>query len=432
MNDLLLIKLLFILIYTFFYYKLYQKVNYLEEKIIFWYFFTFLFIGGSITALIYDYTDLIFTSSGMKMIKTDMITWLIFFIISFLIPYICLYIFKKIMYKNNEPIVYSQSHSFILVFMTLITLLYVYLNIDIGKLISLFDSIKSYSSWIIYRNQLEYSSVFYFMAKSLSFVLLLSLSFELYFRNKKIYSFIVFFICLIIFGLIEHFLFATKGLMFNFAIGYLILIFLNVKVRKFLLLGFLFLLIYVGYYAYNMGVTSNYELNNVFTPIISGLTRFTLNIPAFIEYYMVHDFDMRIYFNSVLAGENIISPKIKVYDMLFDNTIDLGGGVYGSLTNSMFTFNYSNFGIFAIPKSMFEFFILIWLYKYFIVKDTMTSVKLAILILLLFNILNFEFITILVNPVVGLIVFVLFYFLKDTVIPQILFRKKVKSGEVGL
>jgi hypothetical protein len=424
MIETLIVKLLFIIIFAFAYFNLYKKINYLEERIFFWYFFIFLYIGGSITSLIFDYTDLIFVSSDMTIIKTNVMTWLIFFIIVFVVPYICIYIFKRIMYKNNQILKFRKTNFFFLIIISIFISLYIFISIDIPELINKFSHIKSYTNWIIYRNKLYYSFDFYFIAKSLAFVVLLSLFIELYFRKKKRLAFVFFLIGLILFGLIEHFLFATKGLIFNFAIAYLLVLFFDIKILKFILVGLVFIGGYIGYYAFNMGIGSNYELTNIIMPIVSGLTRFTLTIPAFIEYYMIHDFDMRIYFHSILIGENIISPNIKVYSMLFNNTIDLGNGIYGSLTNNMFTYNYSNFGIFFILKSFFEFIILISIYKKTIVKNEMTTIKLAILFLLLFNILNFEFITILVNPVVGFIYFALFYFIKDTLIPQIIFKRK--------
>ena len=413
---LLIYKILFIIVFGFAYYVLYKKIKYLEEKIIYLYFLLFFYVGGTLTSLIFDHLDFFFPNSDMNHIETGLMHWTLFFFIVFLIPLLCIIFFRIIMYNlritntlRSSPVAYRHTSRRSLFFVALLVLIYALLNVDITNIKHTFSSIHSYTEWVIYRNSLNYSGSFYFICKALSFVILFAIPVEFYFRQQQKMSFALFLLCLLAFGLMEHFLFATKGLMFNFAIGYFIILYIHSSLKKILPIAFFLLFIYFNYYIFNMGV--NYNVGNVLAPFLSGITRFTITTPYFIDYYMHHNFDMKIYFSSILFAQQVISPNIKVYSLVFPNAnIDLtGNGLYGSLTSGIFVYNYSNFSIISLFKSIFEFSFLIALYRFLIVKNIMTSFKLAILVFLAFNIMNFEFTTILVNPVVGYIVFVMFY-----------------------
>lgn len=425
MNELILLyKILSIGMYGIGYCYIYKKLNKVEEKILFWNFFILFFIGGSLSALIFDYTNIIFPSSGMLSIETDIFSWSIYFIIVFLLPILSILVSNKIFKFFSISESFQNTNLTIIYIVLLLIIVYTVLNTDLTSM--LFNQVhKSYSESLEYRYALQYSSSYTFIVKVVSFVFLLALCMEYFYRERKTLSFVLFIISIIIYGVIDNFIFISKLYFIGFVFSYLVFLLIYMNKKYFIPIVVLVLIGYISFYFYNMG--NNYEAV-FFEPILKGITRFTISVPYYIEYYMSNDFDMKIYFYSLLTGDTIISPNIRVFSTMFNaSNMD----IQGSLASGIFTYNYTNFGIFTIFKSLFEVTVLMCLYAY-ISKKWMTSIKLSIFFLLVFGIINYSFVTIMVGPLLGFFVFFIIYFTKDTLIAKIIFRKNVKSGKVAL
>lgn len=420
MNELILLyKILSIGMYGIGYWYIYKKLNKVEEKILFWNFFILFFIGGSLSALIFDYTNIIFPSSGMLSIETDILSWSIYFIIVFLLPILSILVTNKIFKFFSISESFQKTNLIIIYIVLLLIIVYTVLNTDLTSM--LFNQVnKSYSESLEYRYALQYSSSYRFIVKIVSFVFLLALCMEYFYRGRKTLSFVLFILSILIYGVIDNFIFISKLYLIDFLFSYLVFLLIYMNKKYFIHIVVLVLIVYVSFYFYNMG--HNYEAV-FFEPILKGITRFTISVPYYIEYYMSNDFDMKIYFYSLLTGDIIISPNIRVFSTMFNvSNMD----IQGSLASGIFTYNYANFGIFTILKSLFEVTVLMCIYAY-ISKKCMTSIKLSIFFLLVFGIINYSFVTIMVGPLLGFFVFFMIYFTKDTLISQILFRRKTKS-----
>jgi len=419
-NELILLyKILSIGMYGIGYWYIYKKLNKVEEKILFWNFFILFFIGGSLSALIFDYTNIIFPSSGMLSIETDILSWSIYFIIVFLLPILSILVTNKIFKFFSISESFQKTNLIIIYIVLLLIIVYTVLNTDLTSM--LFNQVnKSYSESLEYRYALQYSSSYRFIVKIVSFVFLLALCMEYFYRGRKTLSFVLFILSILIYGVIDNFIFISKLYLIDFLFSYLVFLLIYMNKKYFIHIVVLVLIVYVSFYFYNMG--HNYEAV-FFEPILKGITRFTISVPYYIEYYMSNDFDMKIYFYSLLTGDIIISPNIRVFSTMFNvSNMD----IQGSLASGIFTYNYANFGIFTILKSLFEVTVLMCIYAY-ISKKCMTSIKLSIFFLLVFGIINYSFVTIMVGPLLGFFVFFMIYFTKDTLISQILFRRKTKS-----
>jgi hypothetical protein len=407
----LIYKLINIILYAIAYGILFKRLNKIEEKIVFYHFGILFFIGGSISCLIFDIKNIIFPSSGMLDIHISILSWSIYFIIVFLLPLLSIVIISKIL-KNNNKIEFKQTNMLIIIFLLFLIIIYVLFSLDINQI--LLNHFSSYKESLETRYSLQYDRMFYFIVKVLSFVLLLSLNIELLYRKKVKLLTLTFMVTTMLYMFIDNFIFISKLYFIEFVFSFLIVLSLYIKKKYLIIIMILFSSAYTVFYFYNIG--NNYEAN-IIEPLLKGLTRFTITIPYYIEYYMNHDFDMRIYLHSIFIGENIISPNIKVFSLAFD-TLNKG-----SLASGIYTYNYANFGIFTILKSLIEVIILIYLYK-IILNKNLSSVKLALFCLLIFGIINYSFTTILMGSILGFIYFALFYFIKDTLIPQIIFKRK--------
>ena len=404
MNEpfLLAYKVLNIIIYGLFYIYLYKKLNRVEEKILYWNFLVLFFIGGSFSALIFNYTSSVFSSSGMLNIQTGFISWSIYFIIVFLLPLLSIILTNKIFIAIPSKNTGFKGINLIIIYCMLIFIfIFIFINIDLNNLIFNYNY-KGYAESLLNRYNLQYTFIFVFIVKVLTFILLLALSIEYFYRERRKLSFALFIAGVVIYGVIDNLIFISKLYFVGFAFSYIVFLLINLKKKYFIVIASSLAVAYILFYFYNVG--SNYEANYI-EPILKGITRFTISVPYYIEYYMNNNFNMKIYFHSILIGENIISPNIKVFSTMFD---DSHMQVQGSLASSIFTYNYANFGIFTIVKSLFEILILISLYAY-ITKNGISSIKLAIFFLLVFGIINYSFITIMVGPLLGIVFFILFY-----------------------
>jgi hypothetical protein len=400
-------KLLSITIYGIFYIKIYSKLIRMEEKILYWIFIFIFFVGGSLSAILFNYKSSIFSSSGMLNIETNFISWSIYFIIVFLVPLLSIIlvnkIFKFFTYRNN---IIKTTNLNIIYSILIVIFTYVVVNVDINDL--LFNQVAyiGYNEALANRYSLQHSGLYIFIIRISSFVFLLALSIEYFFRKQKILSFIYFIIGMIIYGLIDNLIFISKLYFIGFVFSYMVFLFLNINKKYFIFITIIITVLYIFYYFYNMGY--QYEAS-YYNPIIKGITRFTISIPYYIEYYMHNNFDMRIYFHSILIGETITSPNIKVFSTMYNIS---NNSIEGSLASGIFTYNYANFGIFTILKSLFEIPILVSLYAY-ITKYNITSIKLSIFFLLVFGIINYSFIIIMVGPVLGIMFFIVFDIVLD-------------------
>ncbi|WP_323665208.1 O-antigen polymerase [Aliarcobacter butzleri] len=396
MNELILLyKILSIGMYGIGYWYIYKKLNKIEEKILFWNFFILFFIGGSLSALIFDYTNIIFPSSGMLSIETDILSWSIYFSIVFLLPILSILVTNKIFKFFSISETFQRTNLIFIYISLFLIIVYILFNTDMTNL--LFNqAYKGYSESLENRYALQYSSSYLFIVKVLSFIFLLSLCIEYFNRGRKVLSFAYFVLSIVIYGIIDNFIFISKLYFIGFVFSYLVFLLIYMKKKYFIPIVVLVSISYISFYFYNIG--HNYEAV-VIEPILKGITRFTITIPYYIEYYMSNDFDMKIYFYSLLTGEKVISPNIRVFELMFDTSkMD----VQGSLASGIFTYNYANFGILTTFISLFEVTVLIYLYTT-ITKNIMTSFNISIFSLLVFGIINYNFTTILVNPLIGYI-----------------------------
>lgn len=222
MNELILLyKILSISIYGIGYLYMYKKLNRVEEKILFWNFFILFFIGGSLSALIFDYTNIIFPSSGMLSIETDIFSWSIYFIIVFLLPILSILVSNKIFKFFSISESFQNTNLTIIYIVLLLIIVYTVLNTDLTSM--LFNQVhKSYSESLEYRYALQYSSSYTFIVKVVSFVFLLALCMEYFYRERKTLSFVLFIISIIIYGVIDNFIFISKLYFIGFVFSYLV------------------------------------------------------------------------------------------------------------------------------------------------------------------------------------------------------------------
>ncbi|WP_164968607.1 hypothetical protein [Arcobacter sp. F155] len=331
--------------------------------------------------------------------------------------------------QNNDIKFINTSKYFVVIGLATI---YILMNVDVNQVF--FNiAFSSYSESVAYRASLDYSPFFIFLVKSFMYVLVLGVSIEYLFQKRKITSIFAFIFGLALFGLFEHFIFATKNGMVSIAFAYLVIMLFYFRLKYLILFSTIIVLSYLTYYQINMGEHHDFQIA---VPIIAGITRFTQTIPYVIDYYMFFDFDLKYYFYSTIIGDTIVNPNIKVYEHVVDisnqKIIEGTNNVYGTITSGIIAYNYANFGPLSIINSLFEYIFIMLCFRYIVIKNQISSFKIALLFMITYYVMHFEFITIVANTLVGFALYVFVYFTKNTLLPQILFRKKVKSGEVGL
>ena len=213
---------------------------------------------------------------------------------------------------------------------------------------------------------------------------------------------------MILFIFILPFIVATDVLIFlsklNLSYYLLTYIFLFLIFNKFNIFTLFILgIVPILYILYNLVSPSGYVPEYIFEPLIKAITRFTAAILYFIDYYLSNDFMMKPYFSSVF-GVITENPNITVYSHMFGQT-------GGSLASGLIIYNYANLGPLSIFFSIIEFLLLFLLFN-FIKPSISPPFRISLLTLLVFGILNYSFTTILLNPLVCFIVFILYYFVR--------------------
>lgn len=387
MLIIMLLKIIYISIFLIVYVYLWKFMRNIELKIIYNFFIIFFYIGGGISSLLIDYTDIVMPQSGIKAVELNIIGWNIYFIIIYVIPTLTLLLATKILtFREREIKKMNLLYVYMIVF-----IIFIYLYIT--DHFNLNNILLDYESLIKNRYDLAYSYVFTFLSKVLTFILLLTITLEyLVIINQKNTSLFMFVISVMLYALIDVVVFSSKLYIVGFIYVYLIAIFISYKMVFYKIFPIV-LSIYIIFYTSHMGQYYEIDILNV---ILQGLTRFTLQTPFFIDYYMSHNFDWKFYFYSTITGNLVVSPNIKVFDLMFYNDT----GLEGSLASNIFLFNYANYGIFSILVTLFEMYILFFLYK-LTVNKYFTSLNLAVFLFLCFGILNYGFLDILLNPLNG-------------------------------
>ncbi|RXJ77995.1 hypothetical protein CRV03_03220 [Arcobacter sp. F155] len=432
MNEwILLYKVVVSIFFLLLYIHLYKKVKHtFIPKLIYFYYFTFYMIGGTFTLFITEFTDIFYPNSGLNIITPSLMSWIIYSILVYVIPYVFIMISIVLFGKQNNDIKFINTSKYFVVIG--LATIYILMNVDVNQVF--FNiAFSSYSESVAYRASLDYSPFFIFLVKSFMYVLVLGVSIEYLFQKRKITSIFAFIFGLALFGLFEHFIFATKNGMVSIAFAYLVIMLFYFRLKYLILFSTIIVLSYLTYYQINMGEHHDFQIA---VPIIAGITRFTQTIPYVIDYYMFFDFDLKYYFYSTIIGDTIVNPNIKVYEHVVDisnqKIIEGTNNVYGTITSGIIAYNYANFGPLSIINSLFEYIFIMLCFRYIVIKNQISSFKIALLFMITYYVMHFEFITIVANTLVGFALYVFVYFTKNTLLPQILFRKKVKSGEVGL
>ncbi|WP_066402414.1 O-antigen polymerase [Aliarcobacter cryaerophilus] len=428
MNEwIFLYKVVVSICFLLLYIHLYKKIEHtFVPKLIYFYYFTFYMIGGTCTLFTAEFTDIFYPTSGFNMINPSLLGWIIYSILVYVIPYLFIIISFILFGKQHYDIKSINSSKYFIAIG--LSTIYILMSININQ-VFFNTTFSSYYESVAYRASLNYSPIFTFLVKSFMYVLVLGLSIEYLLQKRKIVSIFVFIFGLTLFGLFEHFIFATKNGMISIAFSYLVIMLFYFRFKYLILFSIAMVLSYLTYYQINMGEHYDFDIA---IPIIAGITRFTQTIPYVIDYYMYFDFDLKYYFYSTITGDIVINPNIKVYEHVVDisnqKIIEGTDNVYGTITSGIIAYNYANFGPLSIVNSVFEYIFLMICFKYIIIKNSISSFKIALLFMITYYIMHFEFITIAVNVLVGFVFYVGIYFIKDTLIPRIVFRKKLMIG----
>ena len=395
--ELFLLQLCLFKFFGIFYYSLFKKIKTVEEKSVFFFFFVFYFIGGGVTWFGYPFNDILYPSSGLNKINLTILHAIIYAKLIFLTPLIFCYIPLIFRNKSAEFIkkkTLNQKYLY-LIFSTLI-FMFILWKVDT----SLFTpSYSNYSESIDFRYSLKYGFYIIFLGKSLLYFFSIGMLVFLFSVNDNS-KLLYFLILVIIIITVDVFVFLSKLNLSFFLLSYIFLHLIFNKLRISSL--FTILTIPLLYILYNIYSPSGYSSVYVIEPVIKALTRFTICAVYFIDYFLTAEFMMKPYFSTIL-GIDSYNPN----DVIFRHMFSIS--TYGSTASGIIIYNYSNFGPFSIFISIFEFFVIYFLYNK--IKCVFSyPLRISLLFLLLFGTLNYNFVTILINPLVFLVGFC-FYFL---------------------
>ncbi len=382
------------------YYTLYKRLCSVEEKIVFFFFFVFYFIGGGVTWFGFPFKDILYPASGYEDLNLTLLHAIIYSKLVLLTPLVFIYILIKFRKRSSEKRSYyfSKIHKFSAILGIISIFTFLFFSVDKN----LFNpSYENYTESISVRNSLNHSFMVTFLGKCLIYFLSIALISNELFNKKFVRS-------LILFIFILPFIVATDVLIFlsklNLSYYLLTYIFLFLIFNKFNIFTLFILgIVPILYILYNLVSPSGYVPEYIFEPLIKAITRFTAAILYFIDYYVANDFMMKPYFSSVF-GVITENPNITVYSHMFGQT-------GGSLASGIIIYNYANLGPLSVFVTIIEYSLLFLLFN-FIKFSISPPFRISLITLLAFGILNYSFTTILLNPLVCFIAFILYYFVR--------------------
>lgn len=398
----LLIKVLLSLLFLILYGYQWASIKSKEAKIGFLFFFTFYYVGGIINSIIIEDVNQFFPESGLYQVTGSGLSWLIYFTIIYLVPYVFVWIIDFILRDENySHEVYPANLKWVgsLFFAYII---YVCLNIDIEQILNFKE--LGYSNQVNNRYELNYTSSFQFFTLVGGFLLCYYLSISNVLLHKGVRCWIVIIVVIMTYLFIVERVFYSKLYFIGLCISILFSFFILSKVSKlkmalaFVLFFLLFLLFY-NFSVYGGGF-------KIILPALKAISRYSTPIYYYVDYYILNDFEGGFYLSGVLLGKshNYISD-VYSYAFLFTDT-----DVVGTLSSGLIIHNFVNVGIFSVVLSFLEFSIVISLYKAFKTKVNIV-LNLSVFSFLIFSVMNFNLTSLFFNSKSGLFFIFLILFM---------------------
>jgi len=397
----------FLVFFSMCYLGVFFKIKSIEGKITFFYFITFYLFGGFLSLLVISKPQFFIPYSGVVVLNLSLWQNLLYGLIVGCTPLLIIYILEFFIFnecsggkgvvstiKNKE-----RFFPYLCLLVFTIGLCVCFVDFNFSK-IDFYD----YTSWLRYRNSLNHSNLSLFSGKTLLFVSLISMSVYSLFKRKFFEAVISYIFLLVSFSLVEYYVFASKLLIGNFLFSYILFCLIRLGMKKTILLALIFLVLFLFFYFFNMGAFSGaYRVKQVFSPFFNSVCRFTLPIAYFIDFISRNQLDYKFYFDSLVVDRSsYVSPAVEVFKYVFHPALQ-PKGVHGSVGVGLISHGFLNFGIWFLPKLLFEIAMIGSIYKYFIKPFIPLYLSMSIFSFLIFNVLNYDFVTILINPVSSLL-----------------------------
>lgn len=399
-----MLKFIITFFFGCFYLILFKYIQTIEEKVLYYIFLIFYFLGGSVSWISIHYKDIFYEASGFNDIELGLFHICSFTLLVYILPILSLILIVSV--RDRLPFLpYIRcTHTelnmevplkpvFIFLF---VSILYLLNKIDFDTIIN--PSFTGYTESLKARYALSLSPLYVFIGKSFIYFLTTICILELFKRslNKTAFVFFVFSVPVIV--LIDSFIFISKLSLGMHLFIYMIVILLN-GIRFKSLFVFMAIttsayLIFINTYA------GGYRPDYHFEPIVKAITRFTITTPYFLDYFYFYDFNNKVYFDSVFRHSLNESPNVAVYNHMFSSVFS----GQGQVASSIFVYNYTNYGPMSVLFALFEILFIYVLYRYS-TYNLNRSVSASLFIITCMSILNYNFVTILINPLVGIFLY---------------------------
>lgn len=403
MASILILKVLASLVFFLLYVVQWKNITTNEARICFLFFFVLYFIGGGVASIVVEDVNYFLPESGLYQVKSNFFSWVTYFTFVYLVPYVFVWIVELVVREkdiNNQTSVLAMDFKWA-VFFFFLYLFFLYINIDLKDVVG-FKGL-GYANQVKNRYLLDFQPSFQFVALVFGFLLTYNLSFFIIVKNKGFLKLFIGVVVILVYLVVVERVFFSKLYFMGLFISLFFSFFIFSRISKVkLFLGSLFCFTMLLFY-YSVSVYGG--VGNISTSFIKAVSRYTIPIYYYVNYYMAHDFEGGFYFSGMLTGQaqNYIRD---VYDYAF---LVSDTDVVGTLSSGLIVHNFANSGALALILSFLEFFVLIFLYRLFRMESN-NSLNLSIFSFLIFSIMNYSFMSVLANPGSGMILifFILF------------------------
>lgn len=402
MFDILLIKSLSSILFLALYIHQWLVIKSLEARLAFLFFFLLYYIGGVSSSIFLEDVKLYFPGSGLYQTSSTELSWILYFTLCFLVPYIFVWLIEWILkYRRNDDKTGFIPSIYLWFYFVLFILCLLY---NVGYETLFYPKHTDYTQQIMQRYTINYSPVFVFFTLVGGFILFFNLSLTYLCRYKSFWCWFLLLFFLVTYYLVVDRVFYSKLYLVAYFISIMFTLFILykgevVKVFAFFIVSTLLFLVY-----YNHSVYGGFEY--ILLPIIKAVTRYSNPIYYYVDYYLNHDFEGGFYFSGTLTGETS-NYLTKLYNHTYAVT---DTDVVGTLSSGLIVHNFANIGVFAIMLSLIEFFILICLYA-LCRTNSNPVLNLSVFSFLIFSVMNLSFISVLINPSSGVLLLCCFLLL---------------------